>query len=401
MKIVLIHNAYQQAGGEDAVLQAEAALLSEKGHEVTTFRRRNDEIQVNGFLSQARLGWETVWARSSYRQLQAILQSEKPDLAHVHNTLPLISPAAYYACQDAGVPVVQTLHNYRLFCPAATFYRDGHVCEECLEKSLTRSLRYACYRGSRSASAAVAAMLAIHRQLGTWQDKVDVYIALSEFARGKFIAAGLSAEKIVVKPNFVCPDPGPRAGAGEYALFVGRLSPEKGVQAMLSAWKRLGQNVPLEIVGGGPEREKMEAQAPGIAGIRFRGRLPRAETLAAIKGARFLVFPSQWYECFPLTLVEAFACGTPVIASRLGAMAEVVKDGRTGLHFTPGDPTDLAAKVMWAWEHPEELAAMGREARAEYESKYTADTNYEQLLAIYEKAMKQGAGRPPVRGWRT
>ncbi len=388
-KVLLVHNRYQQRGGEDSVMQAEKALLSAAGHEVAEYSRHNDEIVNYGLWQKATLAPRTVWAWDSYRQLKTLLQTEKPDLAHFHNTFPLISPAAYEACREAGVPVVQTLHNYRLFCPAATFFRDGQVCEECVQHSLWRGIRYGCYRNSRPATATVALMLAVHRRRRTWTRQVDCYVALTEFSRRKFIEAGLPAERIVVKPNFVHPDPRARNDRGEYALFVGRLSPEKGLRTLLHAWQRLRDRVPLRIVGDGPLRSELEAGAScrGLSNISFEGRLPRDRTLKAMKGARFLVFPSEWYECFPVTIVEAFACGVPVVASRLGAMEEIVGDGRTGLHFTPGDSDDLAAKVEWAWTHPERMEEMGREARAEYEAKYTAERNYQMLMDIYKRAM--------------
>jgi glycosyltransferase involved in cell wall biosynthesis len=387
--VLLIHNYYQQRGGEDAVVEAERDLLLSRGHGVATYFRHNREIQPDGFFSAAHLGLQTVWAHESYRELLSLLKRERPDVAHFHNTLPLISPAAYYACREAHVPVVQTLHNYRLLCPAGSSFREGQICEECVEHNLLRSLRHGCYRNSRAATAAVASMLAFHRARHTWTELVDCYIALTEFSRQKFIAAGLPAEKIVVKPNFVHPDPGPRLGLGELALFVGRLSPEKGLHTLLSAWKRLGNHVPLHIVGDGPLLHELDLEKSrrGLSSLVFRGRLSRESTLENIKRARFLALPSECFENFPLAIVESFACGVPVVASRLGAMAEIVADGRTGLLFTPGDAEDLAAKVEWVWTHPQEMAAMGRTARAEYEAKYTPARNCELLMQIYERAM--------------
>jgi glycosyltransferase involved in cell wall biosynthesis len=389
MRILLTHNRYQQRGGEDAVVQAEKELLSAAGHEVAEYSRHNNEIANYGLWQKATLGPRTVWAWDSYRQLKMILQKEKPDLAHFHNTLPLISPAAYEACREEGIPVVQTVQNYRLLCPAATFLRDGQVCEECFQHNLWRGVRYGCYRGSRPATAVVAAMLAFHRWLDTWSKSVDCYAVPTEFARRKFVAGGLPAEKVVVKPNFLHPDPRARTGSGEYVLFVGRLSPEKGLTTLLRAWACLGKRIPLLIVGAGPMREELEVEAirQNLGTVRFLGRLSGEQVLSAMKGARFLVFPSVCYEGFPVTLVESFACGLPPIASRLGAMEEIIEDGRTGLHFTPGDPDDLAAKVEWAWTHPERMEEMGRAARAEYEAKYTAERNYQLLMDIYQRAI--------------
>jgi len=300
--------------------------------------------------------------------------------------------------------VVQTLHNYRLLCPAAIFQRDGRVCEDCLGHVPWRGVLHACYRDSRAATAAVALMLSVHRWLGTWSKMVDCYIALTEFARAKFIEGGLPAEKIVVKPNFVHPDPmavnhqssiaNHKSPQGS-ALFVGRLSPEKGVRTLLAVWRRLGNRIPLRVVGDGPLRVELEAEAVrhGLSSVCFHGWLAPERTIEVIKVARFLVFPSESYETFGRVAVEAFACAVPVIASRLGAMQEIVEDGRTGLHFTPGDADDLAAKVEWAWTHPDEMQEMGRAARAEYEFKYTAERNYPMLMEIYERAIAIHKGR--------
>jgi glycosyltransferase involved in cell wall biosynthesis len=239
-------------------------------------------------------------------------------------------------------------------------------------------------------------MLTVHRVLGTWRDRVDAYVVLSDFARERFIQSGLPAAKLFVKPNFVDPDPGERTSPGAGGVFVGRLWPEKGAGTMVRAWRHVPSAPMLEIVGDGPEREALEADARDQASIRFLGRLSRAETLAAMKRAGYLVFPSEWYEGLPMTIVEAFACGVPVIASRLGTMAEVVSDGQTGLLFNPGDQSDLAAKVQWAESHPNEMRAIGRAARQEYEGKYTAGRNLAQLLEVYDAAMTTARDSRPA-----
>ena len=388
MKILFGHNFYRSAGGEDEIFREEAALLRQAGHVVVEYTRTNTEIQTDGVLDRFRLASDTVWARSETEHLAAELSRSFPDVAHFHNTFPLISPAAYHVCRKAGVPVVQTLQNYRLLCPSANLFREGRVCEKCIDGSLLNSLRHRCYRGSLGATAAVATMLTVHRALGTWQDMVDLYIAPSEFVRRKFIDAGLPADRIVVKPNSINPDPGVRHEPGDRAVYVGRFWPEKGTGTMIAAWKKLN-GLPLDIVGDGPERPDLEAAAAGCPNLRFLGRLPREETLAAIKRARFLVFPSEWYEGLPMTIVEAFACGVPVIASRLGTMEEVIEHGRTGLHFEAGNPDDLAAKVEWATANPEAMAKMGRAARAEFEAKYTAERNCARLMEIYTLATRR------------
>ena len=284
---------------------------------------------------------------------------------------------------------MQTLHNYRLLCPAATFYRDGRVCEECLDQSLWRGVLHGCYRESRTATSVVALMLAIHRWQGTWTQGVNSFIALSEFSRKKFVEGGIAAEKIATKPNFVSPDPGCRAQSGEYALFIGRMLHEKHILTLLTAWRRLPMHIPLRIIGSGARRPFLETYANqcGLSDVHFLGQLPRGEVIAALKGAWCLVFPSEWYENFPMTIAEAFACGVPVICSCLGAMQEIVADGHTGVHFIPGDADDLARKVEWAWAHPRQMADLGRAGRKEYEVRFTAKRNYQILMAIYEQAI--------------
>jgi glycosyltransferase involved in cell wall biosynthesis len=386
MKILLVYNSYQRPNGEDVVFSQERQILESAGHEVLTYCRSNFEVSSYSGVKQLALLKRTVWASDTHREISSLLEREKPDVVHVHNTFPVISPSIYSACQEAGVPAVQTLHNYRLLCPASTFLKHGRICEECVDHSLLRSVAHGCYRNSRAATGTVALTLAVHRGLGTWNNMVDGYIALTEFGRQKFIGSGVPADKIAVKPNFVHPDPGEREGSGEGAVFAGRLSEEKGLRTLLTAWERLNSSISLEVIGDGPLRHALETEAQcGKSGkIRFRGWMAREQMLEVVKQSRFLIFPSEWYEGFGMTMIEAFACGVPVICSRLGAMREIVDDGRTGLHFNPGDADDLAQKVEWAWAHPEEIAVMGRAARAEYELKYSADRNYQMLLGIYK-----------------
>jgi glycosyltransferase involved in cell wall biosynthesis len=389
VKIILVHCHYQQPGGEDVVFEQERQLLERAGHQVVLYRRSNYEADSYPGAKRLVLLQKSVWNGDTRNEFVELLRAEKPDVVHVHNTWVMISPAIYSACREAGVPVVQTLHNYRLLCPVGTFFRNGKICEECLDHSLWRSLRNRCYRDSRVETAAVGLMLAVHRGMHTWDRDISCHIVLTEFARSKFLRGGLPPEKIFVKPNFVLPDPTPRTGDGDYAVFAGRLSPENRVSVLLRAWTRLGTRVPLVIVGGGEPQDDFEREASRekLDMVKFTGTLPHDQTMATIRGARFLIFSSEWYETFGLTMVEAFACGVPVICSRVGAMLEIVDDGRTGLHFNPGDDRDLAEKVEWAWNHPERMRQMGQEARHEYESKYTAEKNYPRLMEIYQHAI--------------
>ena len=389
MKVAVVHNMYQQAGGEDMVVAAETALLESRGHKVVRYTRSNDEITSMSRPEKLFMVKNLIHSDQSRRELRALLQAEKPDVVHVHNTFLMMSPSIYEACCDAGIPVVQTLHNYRLLCPGWSLSRNGEVCEECLDRGLWRGVVHGCYRNSRLMTAAVALMLQVHRSKGTWQESVDCYVALTNFARAKFIQGGLPGSSIYVKPNFLADDPGERQSAGKNALYIGRLSTEKGVGVLLEAWRKLNRNERLIVIGDGPLRQSLEAKAEEnrVGNVTFAGWKPRAEIFAAIKGAAFVVLPSLSYEGFPMALVEAFACGTPVICSDRGGLPEIVNDGTTGLHFKAGDADDLANKMEWAWNHPRELAAMGRLARQEFEKNYTADENYKQLLQIYDKSL--------------
>jgi glycosyltransferase involved in cell wall biosynthesis len=396
LKIISVHNRYVQPGGEDQVFESEARLLREYGHEVTQIEEQT--TYPDGIVKKLGVAMDCIWSRRWYREFRQRLRESRPDVVHIHNFFPLISPSVYYACRREGVPVVQTLHNYRLLCSNAEFYRDGKVCEECLHHGLLRGVRYGCYQGSKLGTAALTSMVGVHRRLNTWSTMVDCYVALTEFARQKMIDGGLPAERIRVKPNFVLPDPGSKwtsagrtAGQvdGGYALFVGRLVQAKGVLSLVKAWEHVPREIPLRIAGDGPCRGEIETALKNgnTPSVTYVGRLSRPDTLAAMKGARFLVFPSEWYEGFPVTIAEAFACGIPVICSRLGSMQEIVVDGKNGLHFEAGNVQDIADKLQWAWQHPQEMDAMGRNARLEFEKKYTAARNIEMLESVYNFAM--------------
>jgi len=389
LKILLVHNYYQHRGGEDVVFELERDLLRREGHRVAEYCRSNDELHQLTLAGKIVAAKATVWARDSNRDLRAMLRQEKYDVVHVHNTFVQISPSIYWACHEADIPVVQTLHNYRLFCPSTNFVRDSHVCRECMEHGVWRGVRHACFHNSRTATASVALMLLVHRWFKTWTTCVDRYIALSNFARDQFVEAGLPPEKIHIKPNFVYPDPGCGNEKQDFAVYLGRLSEEKGLKTLLSALKLLNGRVPLVLIGDGPLRASLEAQAASdqLSSVHFRGRLEHKEALDLVRRSRFLVLPSQCYETFGLSIAEAYACGVPVIASDLGSLAEIVDDGCTGLRFRPGDAADLAQKIAWAWDHAEAMATMGRAGRAKFESHYTSATNYAMLMDIYRTAI--------------
>jgi glycosyltransferase involved in cell wall biosynthesis len=391
MKILVAHNFYKMSGGEDQCVAAEVAMLRAHGHEVTQYCMLNESIDS---MSRLDLASRTIWSRPAFRELRQLFRAHRPQIAHFHNTLPLISPAGYYAARAENVRVVQTLHNFRLLCANALLLRNGEVCEDCLGKSIPwPGIVHKCYRNSRAASTAVTTMLTTHRVLGTWRKAVHVYIALSEFARRKLVEGGLPADRIVVKPNFVYPDPGPGAGTGGHAVFVGRLSAEKGVGTLLEAWRHLGGSLPLKIIGDGPMSAIVQEAAANDASIEWLGNLPLEAVYRLIGEAAFLVLPSQCYENFPRVIAEAFAKGTPVIVPKLGSMAGLVDDNRTGLHFKPGDHVDLTARVRRLLAEPSQLPPMRQAARQEFNDHFTADSNHKILMAIYERAL---CGRPKV-----
>ncbi|NWG38564.1 MAG: glycosyltransferase family 4 protein [Hydrogenophilaceae bacterium] len=390
-RVLVVHNAYQHRGGEDTVVESEIALLRAHGHAVETYTRSNDEVAGLSSLALAR---QTLWSDRTTRELEAVLGNFRPDVIHAHNTFPLISPSLYWAAARAGVPVVQTLHNFRLMCLNALFLREGKVCEDCMGQLPWRGVARACYRGSRPASAALAGMLALHRGLGTYRNKVARYIALNEFCRGKFIEGGLPAERVVVKPNFVdfdAVEPAPRSGL----LFVGRLSVEKGIATLAEAMRSL-PDASLRVAGEGPVAGLLD----GVAGVTRLGSQPGEAVRVEMGRAQALVVPSICYENFPRTIVEAFASGLPVVASRIGALADIVTEGKTGLLFELGNARDLADKLAWALAHPDEMAAMGRNARAQYEAEYSAEVNYRRLMTIYAEAMEHTDARHKMQGSR-
>jgi glycosyltransferase involved in cell wall biosynthesis len=384
VRILLVHNYYQQRGGEDVVVEQELALLRQRGHVAELYSVHNDSIQ--GLAQKAITGALVVynpWAKAALAQK---LREFRPDVVHVHNFFPKLSPSIFDACRVAGIPTVMTLHNFRILCPTSILFHDGEIRERSLTHSAIWALPQRVYKSSLLATLPLVAMVDIHKMLGTWKRKVDVFIALTDFAKAKFIEGGLEPDRIVVKGNAVA-DPlsglTPNIGSRHGALFVGRLSEEKGIASLLVAWK--GMNYPLRIAGDGPLRPLVEAaQAQNII---YLGRQSREQIYAEMQRAAFFLLPSVCYEMFPMTLAEAYANGLPVLASNLGGLKSLLDDGTTGLAFKPADPVDIRAKARWAIEHPNEMAAMGKTARARYEAQYTADQNYANLMRIYERAL--------------
>jgi glycosyltransferase involved in cell wall biosynthesis len=389
MKILLVHNFYQQPGGEDQVFRAEAGILRNAGHTVVELTETNDRVKEMSALALARA---TIWNSDAYQRVYETAARERPAVVHFHNTFPLLSPAVYYAARRAGAAVVQTLHNYRFLCPAATLFRDGRPCEDCVGHLPWPGVLHACYRGSRTASAGIAAMLGFHRLRQTFSRQVDAFIVLNEFARQKFLRGGLPPEKLFLKPNFVDPDPSFGDG-GETFLFAGRLSPEKGIEILLAAWRESPDLPLLKIAGDGPLRAAVLDQIGSIKNAEYLGRIPHAEVLAAMKSSKALIQPSTWYEMFPVNVVEAFACGLPVIASDAGALPEIVSNRTNGLLFQSGNSKDLGRKVRLLASDSGLCCTLRKHARQAFERYYQGDLNVRLLVQIYENAIQSSNSR--------
>ena len=381
LSVLVVHNRYRQEGGEDAVVRAEASLLRAKGHRVTLHQVSN--VDIDGSISAALTGLTAPYSIAARRRMTKLVRQDRPDIVHVHNFFPQLTPSIFDAFRDARIPVVQTLHNYRLMCGAGTLSRDGVPCEECVGRLPLPLIKHRCYRNSRLVSCVPAATIAVHRLRGTWHSRVSRFIALTHFARSKFIAGGLPADRIAVKPNFADVPAGIRRNrqpAG--GLFVGRLSVEKGIQILLDAWS--GVHETLTIVGDGPLGDLVRRSHGGrVTHVGWQGR---DTTLDAMANAAFIVIPSVWYEGFPMVLVEAFGVGVPVIASRIGGLGELITDGVTGLLARAGDAQDLRQKMLWALDHPHAMAEMAENARRMYLAQFTPDRNYGELMRIYESA---------------
>jgi glycosyltransferase involved in cell wall biosynthesis len=386
MRVLIVHNFYQLPGGEDEIFLTETRLLRRFGHDVERYAVHNEQVESLGKL---KLAAGTIWNFAAAREIEHRVRAHRAQVVHFHNTFPLLSPAVYSAARRAGAAVVQTLHNFRLICPAATLLRDGKPCEDCLGRLPLPAIAHGCYRGSRAASAVTTAMLGLHRAIGTFEHEVDAYTAATDFARDKFISAGLDGEKIRVKPNFVDPDPGAGSGDGGFALFAGRLSEEKGINVLLSAWERGAKAIPLKICGDGPLAGLVQTAAQRNPSIEWLGQRKLDEVLDLMGRARMLVFPSIWYEGFPRVIVESLARGTPVAASDLGSMREMIEPGHTGARFKVGDADELARTILELWNT---APGMRQSTREEFLAKYDAERNYRLIMEIYQQAIARRHG---------
>jgi glycosyltransferase involved in cell wall biosynthesis len=388
VKIVYCHNYYRFRGGEDVSFESDVELLRSRGHEVIPFTLDNRDWNSG----RARMAIQSLWNADAARSLKAILLREKPDILHCNNLFPQLSVSLYRPAKQLGIPIVQALRNYRAFCANSFLYRDGNVCTKCLGRTLAwPALLHQCYRDSLSATASVVSMQLLHRLLRTQERYVDVFFTPSEFTRRVHIEGGYPAERILCRSNFVLPDLGQAKEKADEALFVGRLSEEKGASTLLSAWAKQKTVLRLKIIGEGPELNNLKAQALNLNRVEFLGSLGTAEVLEHIGRARVLIMPSMWYETFGRTIAEAFSRGTPVIASRLGAMQELVEDEVSGFLFDPSSSDDLGRQIsrIAALDH-QGYETMATAARNAFENRFSPEVGYQQLMNVYRLAKGEG-----------
>lgn len=386
LTVLLVHNVYQKPGGEDGVFEREGEILEQHGHRVLRYVLHNDDVDDLGRVALAK---RTVWSAESFAEVERLVRTEGVDVVHVHNTLPLMSPAVFHAARGAGAATIHTLHNYRMVCPGNLLLRDGNLCHDCVGKTFAApAVRHKCYRGSTVATAAVAATTAIHRKMGTWEHHVDRYIALSAFGREIFLQGGLPADRVVVKHNLPPKEPTLTEG-GDYALFAGRLAPGKGLEVLLEAWA-LDPDLPvLSIAGDGPLSDVVAQAASANSRVRWLGWQPAAEMESLMAGAAVLVTPSMWYEGWPLVAVEAMGHGTPVVATDHGAFPEMIDDGQTGRLFPRGDAAALARAVRALTDDSARMQAVRAQTHRAFAERFSRAVNYRQLRQIYADAIAQ------------
>lgn len=382
MKVLIIHNRYKILGGEDLSTEAEVSLLKCNGIDVNTFYTDNADIDSR---NKSMLALNTVWSQHYYREIGKMIENGKYDLVHVQNFFPLLSPSIFYACQKAGTKVVMSVRNYRLICPNAQMYVNGNVCNDCVGKTVpTQAIRKKCYRKSAVTSSAVVAMLAFHNFLNTWKNKIDGYICVSEFVKSQLLLGGFDQDKLHVKHNFVTTDIEPSFEDGRYYIFAGRLSEEKGIDILLKSFKGNGRK--LIIVGDGPLAGMVELFARENPNTVYLGKRPLAEIYSLISKAKALIFPSKWHEPFGRTIVEAFAHGTPVIASAMGGITELITDNYNGFLFNPSDEEGLS-KALKHFECVHDNRKIRQNTYDTYKKSFLPTTNFSRIMSIYNKVL--------------
>ncbi|MEM6450161.1 MAG: glycosyltransferase [Cyanobacteria bacterium P01_D01_bin.105] len=386
MKILIVHNRYKERTGEDAVFDRETKLLRAHGNQVNVWTVDNRDITTASSLDKIALAKSTISSSQTKRDIYKNLCSITPDIVHVHNMLPLISPSVFHACNQANVPVVHTLHNYRLVCPSNTLFRDGQICEKCISGSLLNSIRYSCYRDSRLQTAVVAAMLQYHRWIKTWENSVDGYIALSEFQREKILRLGIPRDKIYIKPNFIESIPPSKAKIefGSYYLFAGRLIDEKGIYLLIEGYKKSESKYPLVIMGPGHLHSFVLKATSEDSRIQYVGIQSKQQVLDWMRKAIALLFPSIWFECSPMTILEAYSCSLPVVSTNLGAIPDMVKHKKTGFVTAQATAEEFSIAIQWIEQNLESWVSLKRDLSKYIDPIYFPSKNYQRIIETYK-----------------
>ncbi len=385
-RVLQVHNFYQIPGGEDVVVRNEKRLLEEHGHKVYTYYRSNAELKEGGRLGKLCVPFTAIYSFKTVREVKKLIKEYQIDIVHVHNTLTMVSPSVFYAAFSCHVPIVQTLHNFRMLCPAGSFFRDNVICEECVQGGLKCAVKHKCYRNSKLQSFVSAAVLKVHRVLGTYR-KVN-FICLTEFNRNKLLALGdiVDAKKIFIKPNFTFAEgiePSNVPEQEEYYLFAGRVEALKGVDIAIKAFEQIPDRK-LYIAGTGPMMDEMQAYVNehNIQNVKFLGYLQKEDMTEKFYHAKAVIMTSQCYEAFAMTIAEAYSYGVPVIAGRVGNMEGMVQEGVTGVKFTYNSSSDLAEKVK-EFEKLDRVT-LKENAREFYQERLRPEDNYQKLMEIYE-----------------
>lgn len=393
MRILIVHNKYLCPGGEDEVVKSEQHMLESFGHTVLLYERSNQEIKSYGLMKKIKFFLKDIYSSQLiFQDVQSVLKTFKPDIIHIHNTFSVIGNAIYRACKEAGIPVVQTLHNYRFLCPIGVFYRRGVICEDCTSKGKKSAVMNRCWKNSYLLSGLLVNTINNAYEKINFSDIVGQFIVPTRFSQEKYVKNGWDPKKLSIKPNFLSTDIKVLPKREDYALFVGGLQPYKGIEVLIDAFQKLGRGFPLKIIGDGPLRNKVEESVHQFD-LEYLGQQKWEQTIQTIQQAKFLILPSTCYEVSPRVIIEAFACGVPVVVSNIGGMAEAVTHGQTGFHFKVNNSGDLAEKVKYMFEHHEDNRVMGHNARVEYEQKYTVERNYSALMAIYQKVITNFSAR--------
>ena len=382
MKVLIVHNFYKIRAGEYSVLKNEIKLLKDNGNEVITFYKDNKNIK--SFYSKVIYFLRIVYSKNIFKEFDYYLKQNKPDVIHVHNFFPIMTPAIFFAAQKNNIPIVHTLHNYRLICPTSTLMHNNRIYEKSIINGSFSTIIDKVYRNSYLGTFALARMISYHKKYNTWDTQVDKFIALTNFSKSKFIEANFLIDKIEIKSNFVFDMYDPESDKKEYALFIGRISEEKGIRCLIKAWEKIDYK--LIIVGTGPLENFVKRQLN--ENIIFLGKQNKEEIRVLMNAASFLIIPSIWYEGFPMVILEAYSAGLPVLGSRIGSIEEVVLDNITGLHFKPNDSRDIVKKVNRIIKDRELLKKISKNSRKEYLEKYTPSKNYDILINIYNSVIQ-------------